>query len=670
MGFLANRGLSKYDLVVFSSIVVYSLVFSWFTVSKHYSFSTFAWDLGIFDQALWTTVNLNKLFYYTCELHLVESGSFFGVHFSPILFILIPIYYLNQSAVTLLIAQSFILGVSAYPIYLAAKLHFAEKHSAMIVVLYLMNPALHGVNSYDFHVQAFIPLAFNYVLYYIEARKWRSTIIASLLSLTIQEQVAYFIIGYAAYLTATTVKERTLWMREEKKKRFLVAATLTIASVGWILLSTQVIGYFNPEIPEHLKAGQHFTVLGAESPSGIISAAARDPLRAMRALAHDWSEKAAYLLGLTFPYALPLALAPTPLVAALPWIAVSLLSNYPPYYRLGFQYPAYIIPTIYAGFIKGLDHLKLALRGGENRALSRLFITLLVVGAASSVTLSPLSPLTDGFSLSPSYIKPSADPRNQRLQEVLARIPRNASILAQDNLFPHVSNREHAYVIVPEISLDPETWRRAMNITMGLQTDYIVVDLETDPHGTAETAFTLVKRYNYSLHACFDNVYLYGLPPPDGPAIYEPMNETYTPLDLIAMNGKVAPDPTASSGSALAYVNMTHRTRTIWYGPYVIAPEGNYTATFTLKIGALNDTGALTIDARSGGVTLANATVGPMNFTGADTWQPLTLNFTLTTVSTDLELRGLLQGEATSVSLDQIRLTQTGQGKRLKVRRS
>jgi uncharacterized membrane protein len=31
------------------------------------------------------------VFMYNCELHLVESGSFFGIHFSPALFIIMPI---------------------------------------------------------------------------------------------------------------------------------------------------------------------------------------------------------------------------------------------------------------------------------------------------------------------------------------------------------------------------------------------------------------------------------------------------------------------------------------------------------------------------------------------------------------------------------------------------
>ena len=80
-------------------------------------------------------------------------------------------------------------GVAKYtPRILMSKLHFSEFHSAMITVptaLCLMNTALHVANSHDFKVQVFAPLAINYVLYYIEARKWRRTVVASMMTPTI-----------------------------------------------------------------------------------------------------------------------------------------------------------------------------------------------------------------------------------------------------------------------------------------------------------------------------------------------------------------------------------------------------------------------------------------------------------------------------------------------------
>ena len=90
MSFWEKAKKSQYELFLASAIIIYTLTFSWFTISKHNSFTTYAWDLGIFDQGFWTTANLDRFFYNTCELHLNPSGGFFGIHFSPILFTLVP----------------------------------------------------------------------------------------------------------------------------------------------------------------------------------------------------------------------------------------------------------------------------------------------------------------------------------------------------------------------------------------------------------------------------------------------------------------------------------------------------------------------------------------------------------------------------------------------------
>ncbi|MEM3766527.1 MAG: hypothetical protein QXU46_05830, partial [Candidatus Bathyarchaeia archaeon] len=43
-------------LIVALMICLYTIFFSCFTILKHYSFRTYAWDLGIFNQAFWFTV--------------------------------------------------------------------------------------------------------------------------------------------------------------------------------------------------------------------------------------------------------------------------------------------------------------------------------------------------------------------------------------------------------------------------------------------------------------------------------------------------------------------------------------------------------------------------------------------------------------------------------------
>ena len=197
------------ELIIALSIIIYTVSFSWFTLLKHNTFTTYAWDLGIFDQGFWTTVNLDKIFYYTCELHLSESGSFFGIHFSPILFTIIPLYYLYQSAGTLLFTQSLIIGISAIPVYKTAQLFHSKQISCLLACLYLLNPALHGVNCYDFHVQTFLPLTLGYVIYYTLSRKWNMLLLAVNITLAVQEQVFYLMAAYLVFLLIIILKEPT-----------------------------------------------------------------------------------------------------------------------------------------------------------------------------------------------------------------------------------------------------------------------------------------------------------------------------------------------------------------------------------------------------------------------------------------------------------------------------
>jgi uncharacterized membrane protein len=96
------------------------------------------------------------------------SGSFFGVHLSPILFLILPFYWIIPATETSLVLQSFIVALAAIPIYRLAKENAGGRIVGLVFALaYLMYPAIHFVNRYDFHVQVFLPLFFSCIIYYI-----------------------------------------------------------------------------------------------------------------------------------------------------------------------------------------------------------------------------------------------------------------------------------------------------------------------------------------------------------------------------------------------------------------------------------------------------------------------------------------------------------------------
>ena len=93
------------EYIVLLMLVVYVAVFSHFTIMRHYSFRSNAWDLGILVQSVASTTK-GELFTNNVELYFSPTGSYFGVHFCPILFTLVPFFSLAPQVETMFVMQS------------------------------------------------------------------------------------------------------------------------------------------------------------------------------------------------------------------------------------------------------------------------------------------------------------------------------------------------------------------------------------------------------------------------------------------------------------------------------------------------------------------------------------------------------------------------------------
>src|SRR5579884_3511956 len=84
-------------------ISAYTITVGALSVYRYYTGQTNAWDLGIFQQALYSFAFHARLFYYTPEIFFKNpSGLFFGVHFSLLMFPLGIFYRLLPYAQALL----------------------------------------------------------------------------------------------------------------------------------------------------------------------------------------------------------------------------------------------------------------------------------------------------------------------------------------------------------------------------------------------------------------------------------------------------------------------------------------------------------------------------------------------------------------------------------------
>jgi uncharacterized membrane protein len=639
---------NRADRIIFLLIAIYTICFSAYTLFMHYTFKTYGWDLGIIDQSLWTTLNSHKLLYSTLEVPYGNpSGSFLGVHFSPILFLILPVYALFQSAETLLVFQSFILALAALPLYWLARDKLGNRLYALaFAASFLLAPALHGVNTFDFHLEIFTPVFTIFAFYYMEKGKWLKAIPFVLLELTTIEFAPFIILFLGLYFLVKAIMKGLTTERRIglSAKKFLFPIIVIGIAICSLFVAQYTISAINP-----LKTG---------SPSGrwdnwgstmseAVNNIVRNPGEALMVMITPL-EKPLYVIFMFAPVLFLPILAPLTLLLPLPWIVVALLADYQPYYQPYYQYSAFIIGQIYIGAVLGFSVL---LRQNNQRSATRKIITvMLVLGLLLFLFTSPagLSAYTTR-SYRPYGVAIGGDLGHfALLHRILDMIPPNASIATIHDIFPHVSNRLNAYFLKWPLDYDVE---------------YVLVDLKSPTFtwglfGSFSDGVTymIMHEGQYGILAAADGVLLLkkGF---SGPLqYYVPQEDTFDYGELIPKLGTGIRDYTSASGKVI-----TRRPESsigfIWYGPYKYFAPGNYSATFRDK--TANETCGLLLDvAYQEGIILVRKDFGNQ-LSVTDGWKDFTLDFRLPELGR-LEFRGICVSNNTQVSVDYVKVEQLG----------
>ncbi|MBS7251878.1 MAG: DUF2079 domain-containing protein [Candidatus Freyarchaeota archaeon] len=451
------------------TLIVYTLVFSYFTVLKYYTFDTFAGDLGIFEQSLWSTLQYGFFLYNTPEL-----GAHFKTHFDPILLLLLPAYSVYPSPLTLLVLQSFFISLGAVPIFYFAADTFRSRNVALLfVTLYLLYPPLQGVNWYDFHPECLVPFFLGAAFYLFRKRRYFSFFLLIVLGMMCKETVTLIVFFMGLY---------GLWINRRKILAYSVLAPKELVRDGGIVFSILTLGMSalwyllaSKIIESYSVTGQAYYFfwgyLGVGL-LGIIRNIILNPFYALQLAFTPFQAKTFYLLVLFAPLAFLSFMNPPSLLIATPWLTASMLSLIPNYYLpVGTQYPALIIPFIFASAIYGAKNIesiiktltqkitknrftKSVLLNNRRRLLLKTitlpknslkitFIMLLIVGLSCGVAWTPLR------------LAKEITPHDRILESVVRLIPPYFLVSTQNDIFPHLSHNLNAYpVYYPEIEFE------------------------------------------------------------------------------------------------------------------------------------------------------------------------------------------------------------------------
>jgi uncharacterized membrane protein len=200
--------------------------------------------------------------------------------------------------------------------------------------------------------------------------------------------------------------------------------------VALLLLDLQVImPYFREGAAYHHL--YRYTHLGGSLGEILVSIALR-PWRWLGALL--MVPKLIYLLAMLAPLAFLPLLAPRALAAALPGLAMNLLSLDPILINHRSQYQSFVLPFLVLAMVDGYFVLRRRTAGSR--------IPGLALGAAACFALILTSRTFNDFSIRNWRWGPD----QHAAHRLMARIPRDTAVSANERLVPHLVMRENIFV--------------------------------------------------------------------------------------------------------------------------------------------------------------------------------------------------------------------------------
>ncbi len=480
------------------AIFAYTIIFSIVEIILYRSFRIFTWDLGIFNQAFWNTLH-GRLLYYTADIGIyTTTGCYLAAHFSPILLLILPFYAIWPSGEILLIIGTFAVAVGALPAYSIANYFLKNEKLAVILgVFYLLYPPLQGITLSGFSPESLMGTLFLFIVCYLVKADFKKLAIVVPLGLMAHEASIPVITFIALY--------GMFHYRSAKSRGFQASLIILVTCTLYFFIAQYGRVFFGWTGQQSL--WHEWAPLGATGTTDLPFKILQNPIGAGQALVSDGAAKLSYIALLLLPALFLPLLGLRGLIPAFPFLFIAMFSSYRLYYSLEGHYAAFVAPFIFLSFLHGL--IRLQRRPRLKIPVFKLVKLALLVTVASLVILLPL--------VYSQYQVFNADgEKNNVIRDFISRIPQNASILTQSNIFPHVSSRPDAYTIAPPI-WSPEYERVDKEILQNLgrlDVRYVLLDFSSEPAFSSAanliyTDFIVPNGNRYSLVDAKDGVVLF-----------------------------------------------------------------------------------------------------------------------------------------------------------------
>jgi uncharacterized membrane protein len=400
--------------LLWTAIGAYAAGFSALSILRHRAFSTGRFDLGNMVQAVWSTAHGHPLQITSLR---GDQISRLGAHFDPILAAFAPLWLVWPSPDALLVAQAVAVAVGALPVFWLAHKHLASDRAALgFALAYLIYPPTQWLTLNEFHPVALACPLLLFAIWFLDEGRLLPFAACALVAATTKEEIALVVAGVG------------IWYALAHGRRWTGAA-VAAAGVAAALVAIEVV------IPHFNRAGTssfftRYSEVGS-TPGGIVHTALTDPWKIVTTAATG--RGLGYLAQLVLPLALLVVLAPLALIAAVPELAVNLLSAATTQTSIRFHYTAGLIPVLIAAAVFGAKRLPPRIP---------VATIVVVVALAANYLLGPV-PLWRYFPGGEQHQARAADvsEHDRIAARALRQIPPHAVVSATNSLGAHLSAR-------------------------------------------------------------------------------------------------------------------------------------------------------------------------------------------------------------------------------------
>jgi uncharacterized membrane protein len=400
--------------------------------------STF--DLVIFDQGIRGYAHFHAP---ASIARGVSDGE--GVHFmlladhwSPILALLAPLYWIHDDPTTLLVAQGVLFALAIPPLWVYTRRKLSAGAAYFVCVAYALSLPVMAAVIFDFHEVAFVPVLTAVMVERFDAGKRWAGVLAAVALLLVKEDMGLLVAGFGCYLLLTRRRPET-W----------IGLAFVIGGVAATWVATHVlIPAFGGSATFYWAYGQFGSTLGS-----ALANVLTHPLHAVHVFVTP-PVKARTMIGLLAAFGF-LPLASPMVIAVLPLLAERMLaSGYPFWWWADYQYDAFVVMMLCCAAVDGAARLQRhwpaswdrwltyplsrpawLRHGGAPWKPATLWAAGICVAALVYVPSSPFGPL-----LHPGFYGVNA--RMRAAAAAVAHVPSGVEVEASDNLGPRLSGRD------------------------------------------------------------------------------------------------------------------------------------------------------------------------------------------------------------------------------------